>query len=171
MILRYSDLKGRTDLVGRKVRAVLGKLNPCGQLRDDGSNTAEITRMDDTHVWINECRHALNGNGFLELLDEEPCEVIPLADFAHQDKIYTEKISMEEFNEKFKKDTRTEITWKNFTLEDKVRGIYSQRVFTVREWLEDSVKYGFELIQPDGTIKMTISQIEEKLGHKVQIVE
>lgn len=63
-------------------------------------------------------------------------------------------------------DTRTEITWENATMEDHVVAGLLNHTQTVRELVR-----GLRFIQPGEPIKMALSQIEEKLGHKVEIVE
>jgi hypothetical protein len=70
MIYKYSELKGKIK-VGDIVRAVPGKDNYCGELNDDGSNTAKITAVTNVNFFINDCDHSFKGSGYLEIVNEE----------------------------------------------------------------------------------------------------
>lgn len=71
MIYSYDQLKGKIK-VGDKVRAVPGKYNPCGQTRDDGSNTVKITRVGDDDFCIDGCAHQYSGGCWLEIVEHIP---------------------------------------------------------------------------------------------------
>lgn len=76
-IYSYKDLRGVVQ-VGWRVRAVPGKYNTCGELRDDGSNTAEITaeitKVTGTFFRINNCEHFYDEDNYLEHIEDEPAQ-------------------------------------------------------------------------------------------------
>jgi len=59
-IYEYSELKGIIQ-VGDEVRAVPGRSNPCGQIRDNGSTTGIITKVTSGDFYINDCWHLSSG--------------------------------------------------------------------------------------------------------------
>lgn len=186
MILKYSDLKGRTDLVGRKVRAVPGINNPCSELQDDGSNTAIITSITDWIVCIDYCVHTFADEEFLELLDEEPARPVSTQwdSLEGQTHSYNDGCGHPAHNDPAGTyegvpmkgnpvDTRTEITWENATMEDKV-GYWASngkiKEITIRDYIASRNALWF--VQPNEKLDgMTYSQIEERQRHKVEIVE
>lgn len=168
MILKYSDLKGRTDLVGRKIYFYSG-LNHAWVLDYLSEKFAHFTRADGKDVWGRKFYEGKDDDE-IELLDEEPatpakCEGKPGQVWACID-------GRAQWIDQPLQDTRTEIAWDNCTLEDQVEMIslvdgkpYSM---SLRDHLKEEHPNMY-FVQPK--IKMTLSQIEEKLGYRVEIVE
>lgn len=81
-IYSYADLKGKIQ-VGDIVRAVPGKLNPCAELLNDGSNQKPITSVSNDGLRIDNCYHSFEDRFFLEMLSstvspaDHPAETFP----------------------------------------------------------------------------------------------
>jgi len=71
----YSELKGVIK-VGDVVRAVSELNNSCGELQDDGRNTARITRVNKNCFAIEGCSHSYEPYDFLEIVETTKPEII-----------------------------------------------------------------------------------------------
>ena len=69
-VYKYSQLKGVLK-VGDTVRAVKGKRNPCYKLKNDGSNTRQITVTGDDCFSIDGCIHAYIKDWYLEIVNNK----------------------------------------------------------------------------------------------------
>ena len=143
-ILRYSDFKGRTDLLGRKVRIRINEINNAN--KEPGWSVGRITKVTDDSFYVTSfptlftLRCLFICSGTIELLDEEPT-----------------------------KDTRTKITWENATMDSLVNCPYGGKM-TVRQFAKrEAEMHDVPLIQT-----LTRQQAEEKLkefGCEVMITE
>ena len=68
-IYEYQELKGVIK-VGHRIRAVPGKNNPCNKIKNDGSDEASITEVNDTRFFINGCLHSFDSGHFLEIINK-----------------------------------------------------------------------------------------------------
>jgi len=172
--LRYSDIKGRTDLVGRKIYFYSG-LNHAWVLDYLSEKFAHFTRADGKDVWGRKFYEGKDDDE-IELLDEEPEGAQfygkSAAIYQTQELMEQNKKRNAELDEKYK-DTSTEITWENATMDDLIVSPNGGIVDSLRNWARLKAKSeGWYLKgSKDEPVKMTISQIEEKIGHKVEIVE
>jgi len=73
--MTYKELKNVIK-VGDEVRAIEGKGNPCVKLKDDGSNTQKITRVNEDGFSINRCYHSYTADGYLEIVPRT-LEIVP----------------------------------------------------------------------------------------------
>jgi len=74
-IYSYSELKGVIK-VGDVVRAVSEMNNSCGELQNDGSDTARITKVSENFFYIEGCIHRYNSYDFLEIVETTKPEII-----------------------------------------------------------------------------------------------
>lgn len=173
MTLKLSDLKGRTDLVGRK--ALIKEKRSFGVIREIKDNTLLFDTIAENYLWELKFSEPLT----IELLDEEPLknQIYAPNDSHEWNKEFADwnKERNAKLNEQTAKDTRTEITWENATMDDLIefspwadsskKSRVPLRQYLIGETLD------VRFVQPNDPIGMTHSQIEEKLGHKVEIVD
>ena len=81
--MSYEELRGKVK-VGDTVRAIPGLKNLCGELRDSGSNSATISKVDDEGFWINGCFHEYEEIGFLDWTPQpKTFDTLEVGDFVY----------------------------------------------------------------------------------------
>lgn len=160
MIYSYAELKGKIK-VGDTVRAVAGLNNHCNKLKNDGSNTLKITRVDEDKFYINGCWHEYTAYGFLEIIDEpseEPVErIVTWENLQKGDVIF---------------DVNGNLRTILARIEDIVSLSYYDNSFHY-DWysIQQLRDNGYKIKTDKPKRKVTLAEIAEKFGEEVEVVE
>jgi len=152
----YQELKNVIK-VGYEVRAIKGKNNPCGKIKDDGSDTRKITRVDQDGFCINKCYHSYTDNGYLEIVPRT-LENLAVGDLVLDASGFTRRVLV---------DLGGEGEFHVYVLSNQSEHNAVYRAYTVHEMKQANYTPFVEVAKP---AKMTHAEIEAKLGHAVELV-
>lgn len=156
MILSYTDLKGRTDLVGRKVRAVSNETNFCGLLEDDRSNTGQITRISDS-FYIDDCEHWFDTQGgLIEIIEDEPITWETLGKSGEAEYVKLDGHEKQEVIARVADVVMLSNSW-------------DYQSFAEMLHIEQLKKTGYTIVQPElEKRKLTVAEAEKELGAVIE---
>lgn len=164
MIYSYKELQGKIR-VGDIVRAVKGKYNSCNHLKDGGLNTQKITEVSEYSFYINGCVHSFAENAFLETVTpEQPTwETLKIGDVfvLNEGELERELIVLE-----------VGASGKTF-LVSRMSDAADYKTRAHAWWhIEEAQRGGWtpkDVLEPP--CKMTIAEIEAKLGKRIEVVD